>query len=125
MDYNYFLHVSNYHSHDLPRVVCFSWVDSITRNDGDIKMNDRYIHMTVADREKLLVKELQGKELTASELIDHIWNNMSDEDKVKVGWRFFVHLNKLFNILQKKNKIVQCGIKEGFNNRPEKIWRIT
>lgn len=80
--------------------------------------------MSVAEREKLILATMKAKDMTVSEIIDCIWDSISEQERVAVGWRFFVHLNKLFTILEKKNKIVVVGKKQGYMNRTEKIWRV-
>ena len=86
-------------------------------------MSDK-IYTTVKQREDLILATLKSKEATVSEVIDTIWNNMDNDSRILVGWRFFVHLNKLFTILEKKNKIACIGKKEGYMDRLEKVWKV-
>jgi hypothetical protein len=79
--------------------------------------------MSVRERENLILATMKAKDMTVSEIIDCIWDSITEQERIDVGWRFFVHLNKLFTILEKKNKIVVVGKKQGYMNRTEKIWR--
>jgi hypothetical protein len=63
-----------------------------------------------------------GGYATINEIIEYVWDNSTDHRKVKLGWRFFVHLNKF----PSKMKCVEdSGIRRvGKTNRKEKVWRV-
>jgi hypothetical protein len=82
-----------------------------------------HANMSVKERENLILKTMEARDMTVSEIIDCVWDSISEQQRIEVGWRFFVHLNKIFTLLEKKNKIVVVGRKQGYMNRVEKIWR--
>jgi hypothetical protein len=68
-------------------------------------------------------KELGGK-ATINEVIDHLWTNTDNKEKIKLGWRFFCHFNKLPAILEKENRLRFTNkLKQG-NTKLEKVWSI-
>ena len=79
----------------------------------------------IKDREILILKRFQGRELTANEIIDSIYQDDVKRKKLRSGWRFYNHLNKRFAPLSKKNMIKNIGTKGGDTNRKEKVWKIT
>jgi hypothetical protein len=71
-------------------------------------------------KKDLVLKSLRGKK-TANEVIQNIWElDMDKGTKFVVenrGWKFYVHLNKLFARLERDGLISHVGMKKG-----EKLW---
>lgn len=68
------------------------------------------------------------KEATANELIDSLyWEDLYElgiQDRAALGWRYYVHLNKLFALLERDGEILFTGKEKlGESGRMEKVWR--
>jgi hypothetical protein len=77
---------------------------------------------TETNRERIL-RTLGGEQLTINECIDKIFK--SDIRTGKIGsknWRYYVHLNKLFDPMKKASLIKVVGAKIGPTNKTEKVW---
>jgi hypothetical protein len=86
-------------------------------------MKEKRIKMSTRDREKLLASVIREHQpITASQVIDIIWDSCDDATRIDHGWRFFVHLNKSFTTLEKR-MIIKCVAKAmGLYNKGEKMW---
>ena len=65
--------------------------------------------------------ELGGR-ATINEVIEDLWENTSNKEKIKLGWRFFCHFNKLPAQLEKEGRIRFTGKMKMGNTKLEKIW---
>lgn len=74
------------------------------------------------DKEKRLLKQMKTPK-TANEVIDRIFDK-DWSDRNFMGWKYYVHLNKLFAPLAKRGLIEQVGDKVGPTNKLEKLWMI-
>jgi hypothetical protein len=76
-------------------------------------------------KEMLLLETIEELgECTVNDCIDHLWNQASHNTKIKYGWRFFVHINKLPAKLAKKNLIIDTGKKKQGEFTMEKVWKL-
>ncbi len=78
-------------------------------------------------REKLIVETMKfiGRDCTVNEVIDYLWNNSTESDKIGLGWRYFVHLNKFTTRLVKIGLIKATGETViGNTKKKEKLWRL-
>jgi hypothetical protein len=65
-----------------------------------------------------------GGVATINEVIEDLWENTNNEEKVKLGWRFFCHFNKLPAELGKEKRIFYTGTLKQGNTKLEKVWSI-
>jgi len=66
--------------------------------------------------------------MTANECIDSIFKNDLTAglvNSVDRGWKFYVHLNKLFAPLRSAGHIKEVGTKLGPTGKTEKIWSVS
>lgn len=76
----------------------------------------------IKDEKKIILLKLWRKNLTANELIDELYAedlSMGMKHIVDRGWRYWVHINKLFSPMEKS------GLIKLLNDEDEKIWQIT
>ncbi|GAB4419107.1 MAG: hypothetical protein OHK0056_29040 [Bacteriovoracaceae bacterium] len=77
-------------------------------------------------KEKMILKELAKKgAATANEIIDTLFRRdlrKGSKYTTERGWRFYVHLNKHYSVLQKRGMIKNRGFKKGPSGKLEKIW---
>lgn len=66
-------------------------------------------------RKNLLLSVLKRGPRTANETIEMIYRRNS-----RLGWKFYLHLNKLFSPLEKEGKIKNTGK----NSDGEKVWEV-
>ena len=65
--------------------------------------------------------------LTANETIDRIFEDDLTHGLVNAvdrGWKFYVHLNKLFTVMERQGRIKHIGEKIGPTQRKEKVWEL-
>ncbi|EQC45061.1 hypothetical protein M899_0561 [Bacteriovorax sp. BSW11_IV] len=78
------------------------------------------------DKEKLILRALaKAGAATANELIDSFFKKdvrKGYHHAVLRGWRFYVHLNKHYSVLEKRGLIICKGLKLGPTGKMEKIW---
>ena len=81
-------------------------------------------------KERLILSTLWklGGKATINEIISYIWKNNCGLIQIKCpkeDWRFYVHLNKIPCVLEKKKLIKFTGkFKIGETGKLEKIWRL-
>jgi len=68
-------------------------------------------------------KELGGR-ATINEVIEDLWESTSNREKIKLGWRFFCHFNKLPAQLEKDERLFFTGKHKMGNTKLEKVWSI-
>lgn len=72
---------------------------------------------------KTILKSLNRKNKTANEIIKAEFEKDVKSGAIyKKGWRYYVHLNKLFSPMEADGLIRQVGTKIGETGRLEKIW---
>lgn len=84
------------------------------------------IKFTHEQKEKLILRSL-GKQgaATANEIIDSYFKKDARKGYkhvVSKGWRFYVHLNKHYSVLESRGLILNKGKKKGPSGRMEKVW---
>jgi len=75
----------------------------------------------------ILVPVKKHEKLTANECIDIIFKEDLTAglvNSVDRGWKFYLHLNKLFSSMEKEGVITQKGTKIGPSRREEKVWSL-
>lgn len=78
----------------------------------------------LVNKRDLILKTLQNKELTANEVIERVFKkDVRNGEAISRGWRFYVHMNKLFAPMKREGLINQVGEKS-VNGRSEKVWRL-
>jgi len=72
-----------------------------------------------------ILSTLGVKEMTINEIIDSIyWSDVRYKRTRFKSWKYYVHLNKLFNPMLKAGLIEITGSKIGETKRLEKTWRV-
>lgn len=71
----------------------------------------------------LILQQLAKGAQTANECIGAIFHRELENGISSTrNWRFYVHLNKLFAVLQKEGQIAPVDVKMGPTRRLEKVW---
>lgn len=65
-----------------------------------------------------------GGAATINEVIDSLWSKTDNKTKVSLGWRFFVHFNKIPAQLVKQKRIKFSGKYKQGNTKLEKLWSV-
>lgn len=77
------------------------------------------------EKQDRILRQL-SKPQTANEIISTLFKrDVRSNSALSKGWRYYVHMNKLFAPLEREGLIKQCGTKIGETNREEKIWKLT
>lgn len=82
------------------------------------------------DKIDRILSKLENKPMTANEIIDQLYNEDIRNNGIEYlvtnrGWRYYVHLNKLFAPLERAYVIIFTGqYKKGEKGKMEKIWKI-
>jgi hypothetical protein len=80
---------------------------------------------SIHQRDCLLLMNLRSRKLTANETIHTIYRVDVKNGIARTDWKFYLHLNKRFAPLARRNLIVQIGSKIGPSKRLEKVWGLT
>jgi hypothetical protein len=81
--------------------------------------------MRVDKRHRRILGKMKNPK-TANEIITACFNEDarkgSDFIVIERGWRYYVHLNKLFAPMERAGLIKQDGFKTGQSGTAEKVW---
>ena len=81
------------------------------------------------EKEEMILRELAKKgSATANQIIDAFYRRdirKGYEYAVKKGWRFYVHLNKHYSVLEDRGMIIHKGYIKGPSGRKEKVWSLS
>lgn len=73
---------------------------------------------------KRILKTISVKEMTINECIDKMFKSDIRTGKINQrNWRYYVHLNKLFDPMRRAGLLEVVGSKIGETNKLEKVWR--
>lgn len=76
------------------------------------------------DSRKLLLKTLGNRTMTINECIDRVFTNDIKSGKIEDRtWKFYVHLNKLFSPMERKNLVTHVNYRVGPTGKNEKTWK--
>lgn len=73
-------------------------------------------------RKNLLLSKLDVQKRTANQIIEDIFQedlSQGTRHVIDRGWKFYVHLNKLFSALEKEGRIIHTET----NLDKEKVWK--
>lgn len=82
------------------------------------------------DKIARILSKLKKKPMTANEVIDSLYNDDIRNNGIEFlvtnrGWRYYVHLNKLFAPLERDYVIMFTGeYRLGETGKMEKVWKL-
>lgn len=89
----------------------------------------RDIRLSQEQKEKMILRELAKKgAATTNEVIDTFFKRdikKGYEYALEKGWRFYVHLNKHYSVLEERGLILHKGYKVGASGKKEKVWSLS
>jgi hypothetical protein len=83
------------------------------------------------ERQTRIIKRLiKLKNATANQVIDSLYyddlTKFGPDGMIEIGWRYYVHLNKFFAVLEREGYITFTGEQvTGELGKKEKVWRVS